>query len=461
MFYIIFFYYINPSKKIFPEDFFDLPNNTKDISSNLKNNTQRKNSSVTEHPKLLNPLIPKNKKQIMDINSIKEENGEESITYRECTEKNNNYENQFKNNQIRNNNSNEEGEHSTSGSSKNQISNNSTPEVCKIFNKNDNTPIENDDLFKITPHFINENNISNKNNIQLDYANNNNNNKQVNFERPLSPNLNLIKKSSKPISEGKEKILFSKINNEYENFVYECEKNQNEKNEIKKNSIKQAIKTDSNIKRSSFSSSKRKINNNCNNLQIDSITENNYLTNNENNNNYINNKSNKKNYNSINNPNSINKIPFPFNNNINMQSKNKINNKDSAYLQKQKAQRKNSTKISRRNSNTNMNKSIGKNKQNRNFSRKKVNEVIDNNRLKPLKSENRIKIVHSKVNNEINNLFSGLSDNIVKDPEIHNKIESLIKDIKDIQQVVNRKTQTHFRPRRQNSKNKKEEENYT
>ena len=108
-----------------------------------------------------------------------------------------------------------------------------------------------------------------------------------------------------------------------------------------------------------------------------------------------------------------------------------------------------------------MNKSIGKNKQNRNFSRKKVNEVIDNNRLKPLKSENRIKIVHSKVNNEINNLFSGLSDNIVKDPEIHNKIESLIKDIKDIQQVVNRKTQTHFRPRRQNSKNKKEEENYT
>ena len=53
------------------------------------------------------------------------------------------------------------------------------------------------------------------------------------------------------------------------------------------------------------------------------------------------------------------------------------------------------------------------------------------------------------MNNEINNLFKGLSDNIAKDPEVHNKIETLIKDIKDIKKVVLRKTQTNFRPKKQ------------
>ena len=53
------------------------------------------------------------------------------------------------------------------------------------------------------------------------------------------------------------------------------------------------------------------------------------------------------------------------------------------------------------------------------------------------------------MNNEINNLFKGLSDNIAKDPEVHTKIETLIKDIKDIKNVVLRKTQSNFRPKKQ------------
>ena len=126
------------SKKIFPEDFFGLPNNTKDIFTTLKIISERKNSRVIEHPKLLNPLSPNNNK--LGIGSIKEENLEDSsITFREIPEKINQ-----ENNQFQNNNSNEDGEHSTSGSSKTQISssksNNSTIEVCKVFNKNDNTP---------------------------------------------------------------------------------------------------------------------------------------------------------------------------------------------------------------------------------------------------------------------------------------------------------------------------------
>ena len=95
------------------------------------------------------------------------------------------------------------------------------------------------------------------------------------------------------------------------------------------------------------------------------------------------------------------------------------------------------------------NSSQQKKKYIRNFSRQKKNDVYTNNGLKPFKSENKIRVVHSQVNNEINNLFKGLSDNIAKDPEVHNKIETLIKDIKDIKKVVLKKTQSNFRPRKQ------------
>jgi hypothetical protein len=455
--------YRNPSKKIFPEDFFGLPNNSKDIFSNFKiSSSERKNVRIIEHPKLLNPLSPKNKKEFAGINSIKEELGEESLTYHECSDNNNDCQIQFKNNKIQNNISNEE-RHST-GSTKTQISstksNNSTPEVCKIFNKNDNTPIENEDLLKITPHFINEK----PNNIQLNFKNNNNN-KKSKFERPLTPNLNLIRKSSVPMSENTEnKFVSKRINNDKGYLMHECKKQINNE-KIKNNpqtdkKLSQVVtKTDINVKRRSLSSTKTKIMSNCNNLHTDSINENNYKKNKKINKYYnYHHKSNKNIYNSINNPNSNskNKNPFPFNNNRNMQSRKKISNKSDESQTKQ--QRKNSTKTAKRNSNSSMNKSISKKKDNKNINNSEL-RVID--RLKPFRSENKIRIVHSQVNDEINILFNGLSDNIAKDPEIHNKIECLIKDIKDIQQVVNRKTQTHFRPRKQHFNNSKiKEENF-
>ena len=412
----------------------------------------------------MNPLSPKNKKEFTGINSIKEELGEESLTYHECSDNNNDCQIQFKNNKIQNNISNEE-RHST-GSTKTQISstksNTSTPEVCKVFNKNDNTPIENEDLLKITPHFINEK----PNNIQLNFKNNkNNNNKKSKFERPLTPNLNLIRKSSVPMSENIEnKFAYKRINNDKGFLIHECKKQINNE-KIKNNpqtdkKLSQVVtKTDINVKRRSLSSTKTKIMSNCNNLHTDSINENNYKKNKKINKYYnYHHKSNKNIYNSINNPNSNskNKSPFPFNNNRNIQSRKKISNKSDESQTKQ--QRKNSTKTAKRNSNSSMNKSISKKKDNKNINNSEL-RVID--RLKPFRSENKIRIVHSQVNDEINILFNGLSDNIAKDPEIHNKIECLIKDIKDIQQVVNRKTQTHFRPRKQHFNNSKiKEENF-
>ena len=114
-----------------------------------------------------------------------------------------------------------------------------------------------------------------------------------------------------------------------------------------------------------------------------------------------------------------------------------------------KTKRKNTSMPSHRGSTNIINSNRQNKKYIRNFSRQKKNEVYTNNGLKPFKSENKIRIVHSKVNNEINNLFKGISDNIAKDPEVHNKIENLIKDIKDIKQVVLRKTQSNFRPGKQ------------
>ena len=206
---------------------------------------------------------------------------------------------------------------------------------------------------------------------------------------------------------------------------------------------------------------KKKILKNCNDINT-SVNENNFIQNN-----YINKKNPIKNciYNSLNNPdlNYNNKNPYSFNSNRSMQSKNK-KNKNSNLIPRQKTQRKNSSIFSRKNTNTSMNKSLSKKKNNRNISKQKnKNGTISNNGLKTFKSENKINVVHSKVNSEINNLFNGLSDKIAKDPEIHNKIESLIKDIKDIQQVVHRKTQTHFRPRKDNNVincRQKQEKNY-
>ena len=285
----------------------------------------------------------------------------------------------------------------------------------------------------------------------------------------MTPNLNIIRKCSAPICQNNENKLISRINNDKGYLICECQKsinNINKKNESKENIEKNGedfnmninmninkrlsqdiIRTDTNIKRNSFSCAKNKILKHCTNLHTNSsINENNFAQQK-----YINRKKPIKNtiYSSINNSNYKNQIPFSFKSNRNIQSKNKINNISNYSTN---TQRKNcSSMLSRKVSKTSMNKSIENKKIIRNTTRQNINEIIDNKNLMPLKSENKINVVHSKVNNEINNLFNGLSDNIAKDPEIHNKIESLIKDIKDIQQVVQRKTQTHFRPRQQNN----------
>ena len=404
------------------------------------------------------------------INSIKEENMEESSIYYDCSENKNKNNNiiEEKNNKLRNNKLKEERDHSTSVSSNPQISNSksniSAKEINKKLDKNDDTPINDENLFQITPHFWNEN-PTNKHSIQLKYNDkkgNEDKKRKNKFARPLTPNLNIIRKSAEQVPKKEEKKEIKIINNLImKNRESNDDKRLETKEDIKdivennlsKRMGKEITKTESNIKKRSFSYTKNKISKNSKILNTNCSINENEIKNNKQNHqiiNYYNNncklKNNKNNNNIYNlnksNLSTNNKVPFSFNNNVNLSTKNNINSKN---LTKKK-KRTNSSMPSHRNS---TNSSQQKKKYIRNFSRQKKNDVYTNNVLKPFKSENKIRVVHSKVNYEINNLFKGLSDNIAKDPEVHNKIESLIKDIKDIKKVVLRKTQSNFRPRKQ------------
>ena len=386
--------------------------------------------------------------------------------------KNNNVEE--KNNKLRINKLKEERDHSTSVSSNPQISNSksniSTKDMCKKVDKNDDTPINDENLFQITPHFWNENTYnSNKHSIQLKLKDKNpneeKNNKKTKFSRPLTPNLNIIRKVCIPITKKEEKIV-NKDNKLIDNILIKNKDKDNKRIETTEDikaimekklskrigKDKDIIKTDHSVRKRSFSYTKNKILKNSKNINTNiSINENEINKNMQNHQiiKYYNNYK-IKNNNKIPNVNqsncySNNNIPFSFNNNRSLLTKNKNNTNSKNSMQK-KTKRKNTSMPSHRGS-TNSNRQ--NKKYIRNFSRQKKNEVYANNGLKPFKSENKIRIVHSKVNNEINNLFKGISDNIAKDPEVHNKIENLIKDIKDIKQVVLRKTQSNFRPGKQ------------
>ena len=389
--------------------------------------------------------------------------------------KNNNAEE--KNNKLRINKLKEERDHSTSVSSNPQISNSksniSTKDMCKKVDKNDDTPINDENLFQITPHFWNENTYnSNKHSIQLKLKdkkpNEEKNNKKTKFSRPLTPNLNIIRKVCIPITKKEEKIV-NKDNKLIDNILIKNKDKDNKRIETTEDikaimekklskrigKDKDIIKTDHSVRKRSFSYTKNKILKNSKNINTNiSINENEINKNMQNHQiiKYYNNYK-IKNNNKIPNVNqsncySNNNIPFSFNNNRSLLTKNKNNTNSKNSMQK-KTKRKNTSMPSHRGSTNIINSNRQNKKYIRNFSRQKKNEVYTNNGLKPFKSENKIRIVHSKVNNEINNLFKGISDNIAKDPEVHNKIENLIKDIKDIKQVVLRKTQSNFRPGKQ------------
>ena len=290
--------------------------------------------------------------------------------------KNNNVEE--KNNKLRINKLKEERDHSTSVSSNPQISNSksniSTKDMCKKVDKNDDTPINDENLFQITPHFWNENTYnSNKHSIQLKLKdkkpNEEKNNKKTKFSRPLTPNLNIIRKVCIPITKKEEKIV-NKDNKLIDNILIKNKDKDNKRIETTEDikaimekklskrigKDKDIIKTDHSVRKRSFSYTKNKILKNSKNINTNiSINENEINKNMQNHQiiKYYNNYK-IKNNNKIPNVNqsncySNNNIPFSFNNNRSLLTKNKNNTNSKNSMQK-KTKRKNTSMPSHRGS---------------------------------------------------------------------------------------------------------------
>ena len=64
----------------------------------------------------------------------------------------------------------------------------------------------------------------------------------------------------------------------------------------------------------------------------------------------------------------------------------------------------------------------------------------------PFINEKKVSNVQCKVEEELNNLFKNIPDNFEKDPEIKNYFHLLMNDIKNIKEVIFKKTQSSFRP---------------
>ena len=388
-------------KKIFPEDFFGIPNQEK---NSPKNNCKQK-----EHPKLLNPIKSKTKENPnLFINEIKEESIEESL---ECS--------QIKKTNLQiivpPDNSNDENEHSTSGSSNAKISNitpSNSPLICtniKIFSFNNNEKkniISKDDenIFKMTPNFRETHSKKDK----------------QKFQRPLTPNVNLIKINPSPLT--------CNVNNDFAHykFNYNFEKKENQNQVIAP-----------------------KISNNY-------LDDNKYYCQKSDKNLYQINKDNKtlcaKNTNKkINTPkNTITKKYNYFRNSCLNNEKNK-NDKMKVINEENKSNKKKNTKGIYTNTNGNINIYPNRKKQRSNsaISNNITKNVYDKNNRKNLLPniyEKKISNVQCKVEKELNNLFKNIPDNFEKDPEIKNYFHLLMKDIKNIKEVIFKKTQNSFRP---------------
>ena len=179
------------NKYIFPLDFFDSP----------PEKGEEKSSKVPQkqHPKIINPantIKIKIPSKVNEIKEIKEETIEESIENSQIQP--------IKKNNLKiviPENSNDEMEPSTSGSKISQNTPSNSPLIYMeknkkneekkiiLLNKNDNNIIKDEELLKITPHFINENKASSES-VKVEYC----------LKRPITPNIFNSKKMNSPLT---------------------------------------------------------------------------------------------------------------------------------------------------------------------------------------------------------------------------------------------------------------------
>ena len=143
------------------------------------------------------------------------------------------------------------------------------------------------------------------------------------------------------------------------------------------------------------------------------------------------------------------------NNNAIKQDLSKRNRSESCYLKNKQCknnntiQNKNYSTAARTNKRSN---SVGTNrmkdlKNNKNKSLS-LGKKSNNRNAVLIQKTNKTNIVHLKVEKEINNIFKNLPEDYEIVPEIQNKFELLMKNIYDIKDAINKKTQNNFHPRK-------------
>ena len=415
------------NKKIFPEDFFDIPNNQEDSSC------QKNKSKQKAHPKLINSsniikIIPP------EINEIKEEAFEESLEQFQ-TKKNN-----LK--IIIPDKSNEELEPSTSGSNMKLSPNSPSPLIESEKNKiNLADKIQkniynygDEEKYKITAHFTNEENSSKENKY---------------LKRPYTPNIPRYKKIFNPplTSDNKntDKYKFN-YNFEVKNSGVIIPKEENKINQIKRQNLfklgynnninrNQKIKNKMNPISSRIEQVFGTQGNSPRNSSLVSITNN--L--NEKISNHHNKKSNLFNKNNEDKKNLVKK------------NKNRSFIENKKYIKIPRASSLDNNNINKKN-----NKNINDIKINK-MNKKENNSVNRNNYFSSLPQIKNILNVKNKINTEMNNLFSILPEDYEKRyPEIKNDFNLIIKTIHYLNNYIYKKTENNFRKNINSSKyNKK------
>jgi hypothetical protein len=445
------------NKYIFPKDFFALDPEEKINQSNKK--------IQKEEQKLLNPsyTIKINSSRINELNDKKKEINKDSLDQSNIPI--------LKRNNLKiiiQDNSNDELEPSTSGSKISQYTPSNSPLIYLeknnkkeennfiLLNKNDKNIISDEELFKVTPHFINDNKVS------IESAK-----KDIYLHRPISPNELNPKKAITPLT------CDSKITNKSKfNFNYEIKekgvilpKDKNNAKKIKKvgNSFRKGNKKGL-LKHKDLNSDQKVCSNNS--IFSGKRSQCNKLNYSPKNSSFVSFKNNiiqtspiqltKKQYNSRINeyPNKKKLIKEKSYNNID-NCKNKIKYAILEDQHKLKSSRPNSAK-NIYNKNKDFNQKFNINRNNNNKELKKKMKNIYNSINLPLLPEKNNKLTYMKtqLETEINTLFSILPENYEDYPEIANNFKLIFQDIFGLKEYLHKNTQRNFRSSK-DEKNKK------
>ena len=349
-------------------------------------------------------------------------------------------------------NSNDEIEPSTSGSkvSQNTPSNSPLTYIYKdknenkkiLLNKGDKNIIEDEELFKVTPHFINENKASCESlkgkNI---------------LKNPIIQNMDRCKKVKAPLTCDNRCFSDYKFNFNFETrgsgVIVPKEKNKNEEKKIKKisNTFRIGNKNkdkNNHILKQDYSSNKiysrkSRQNQKMNHSPISSSLISLKYDINQTSPQKIKQKS-KNNKNKLINDHSHINIRNNRNCIINDNQKN-IKSSRPKSVKCISPQKKNLCHVDNIND-------ISKNKQNNNIKKKKSSHSVNKNIILPNLPEKKIIYVKNQLETEFKNLVKILPDNYEEYPEIKNNLDLIFQNIYGLKDYIHRKTQYLFRPKK-------------